>query len=228
MSHTVHPYAHRLGIIRDWKSRWFSVGGGKSAKYRQQLKTDVLIREYLDTRLRNFYVEDIQMERGEGKLRIIIKSSRPGMIIGRSGEGSAKLRNDIVKKMGKIGAEMPRDLKIDIEEVRSPESHAGIMSAMICEQLEKKMPFRRVIKQSIEKIMANKEVKGAKITVAGRLGGAEMARRESVKKGRLPLQTLRADIDYSYRTAYLNPEGNVGVKVWVYKGDIFEDKKANK
>ena len=221
MTHSVHPYAHRLGILRDWRSRWFAPKG----KYQQFLKADVLIREFLTKRLRGLYVDSIEMERGSNTLRIIIKTSRPGMIIGRSGEGTAKIRTDIAKQYRKIGVQMPTDFRFDIEEIRSPESHSAIVAHMIAEALEKRLPFRRVLKQTAEKIMANRDVKGVRIAISGRLDGADMGRRESIKKGRLPLQTLRADIDFARERAHL-PYGDIGIKVWIYRGDIFEEKRA--
>src|SRR3989344_353681 len=219
MSHTVHPYSHRLGIIRDWKSRWFGVG----ERYRSYLKGDVLITQYLEKRLRGFYVSDIEIERGEKTLRIIIKTSRPGMIIGRSGEGSEKLRADINSLINKKDLPKAKELKIDIEEVRSPESNAHIVAFMIIEGLEKRLPYRRVLKQTVEKVIANRDVKGVRILLSGRLGGADIARSESLKKGRVPLQTFRADIDYSGEKAHL-PYGDVGVKVWIYRGEVFSKK----
>jgi len=221
MTHVVHPYAHRLGIIRDWKSRWF----GSKEQYKVFLRGDVLLREYLDKRLKGFYVAGIEMERSEKSFKIIIKTSRPGMIIGRSGEGSVKLKSDIVKKAGKLKIKIPEEFKIDIEEVRSPESNAAIISKMVAEGLEKRLPFRMVLKQTIEKVMANRDVKGARISISGRLGGAEMSRREQVKRGGIPLQTFRADIDFAKERANL-PYGVIGIKVWIYKGEVFEkDKK---
>ena len=219
MSHTVHPYSHRLGIIRDWKSRWFGVG----ERYRSYLKGDVLITQYLQKRLRGFYVSDIEIERGEKTLRIIIKTSRPGMIIGRSGEGSEKLRADINSLINKKGLLKTKELKIDIEEVRSPESNAHIVAFMIIEGLEKRLPYRRILKQTVEKVIANRDVKGVRIVLSGRLGGADIARTESMKRGRVPLQTFRADIDYSAEKAHL-PYGDVGVKVWIYRGEVFSKK----
>ncbi|PCI29339.1 30S ribosomal protein S3, partial [Candidatus Wolfebacteria bacterium] len=183
MTHTVHPYAHRLGIIRDWKSRWFGVKG----LYQKFLKQDVLVREFLEKRLKGQYVSSIEMERGEDSLRIIIKTSRPGMIIGRSGEGSKKLRAEVTKLFRKKKMTLPKDLKIDVEEIRSPESDASIVGQMVGEALEKRMPFRRVLKQTVEKVMANRDVIGVRVVVSGRLGGAEMARREELKRGRIPL-----------------------------------------
>lgn len=219
MSHTVHPYSHRLGILRDWKSRWF----GTSGKYQEYLRIDVMLREYLEKRLRGMYINSIEMERGENLYKIIIKTSRPGIVIGRSGEGATKLRKDVVKELNRLGAVIPKDLKIDIEEVRGPEAHAAIVAQMLAEGLEKRLPFRRVMKQTVEKVIANKDVEGVKIALSGRLGGAEMGRKESIKKGRIPLQTFRADIDFARERAHL-PYGDLGIKVWIYRGEIFEKK----
>lgn len=227
MSHSVHPYSHRLGIIRDWKSRWIA----RDKNYRTALKADLLIREFLTKELRSFYLSDIQIERNQKSLRVIARSSRPGMIIGRSGDGAVKLRDKIIAHLKKKGIDMTRHLvgqefKLDIEEVRNPESNAAIMSMMVAEGLEKRLPFRRVMKQSLEKIMASKDVKGAKIKLAGRLGGAEMARIEDLKKGQIPLQTLRADIDFAREKAHMT-YGDIGIKVWIYKGQIFEKDLKN-
>ena len=220
MTHVVHPYSHRLGIIRDWKSRWF----GKRGQYQDFLRGDVLLREYLEKRLRGFYVSNIDMERGEKSFHIIIKTSRPGMIIGRSGEGMNKLKADIAKQMKRMKINRPDEFKIDVEEVRSPESDAAIVSQMMAEGLERRLPFRRVMKQTIEKVIANREVKGVRVVLSGRLGGAEMSRKESLKKGGIPLQTFRADIDFARERAHL-PYGDIGIKVWIYKGEIFSNKK---
>lgn len=219
MSHTVHPYSHRLGILRDWKSRWFAPKGS----YKKFLKSDILIRTYLENRFRGMFVSNVEIERGQKTLRIIIETARPGLIIGRSGEGAVKLRNDLLKMSGKLGITGEDDLKIDIKEVRYPETNARIMAQMIADGLEKRLPFRRVAKQSIEKMLANKEVKGAKIELSGRLGGAEMARVEKQKKGQIPLQTLRADIDFARHEARMT-YGRIGIKVWIYKGEVFAKK----
>ncbi len=218
MSHSVHPYSHRLGIIRDWKSRWFSV----NKAYRNALKADLLVREYLRKELRTFYLSDIQIERNQKSFRIIIRTSRPGMIIGRSGDGAVKLREKIIKLLQKNDVNLAgQELKLDIEEVRNPESNAAIVSLIVAEGLEKRLPFRRVLKQTLEKVLANREVQGAKIKLSGRLGGADMARQEDLKKGRIPLQTLRADIDFAKEKAHMT-YGDIGIKVWIYKGQIFE------
>lgn len=216
MSHTVHPYSHRLGIIRDWKSKWFAL----HSNYRGNLKADIIIREFLHKRLKGMFIGGVEIERGSKTTRIVIKTGRPGMLIGRSGEGTVKLRNDIVKALRREKIVMPADFKLDIEEVRSPESSAPIVAEMIAEGLEKRVPFRRVMKQMVEKVMANREVQGIKIYVGGRLGGADMARSETLKKGRIPLQTLRADIDYGTTRATI-PQGDLGIKVWIYKGEVF-------
>ncbi len=223
MSHTVHPYSHRLGIIRDWKSRWFGV----DKSYRTSLKADLIIREFLQKELRANYIGGIDIERNQKVLRVIIKTSRPGMLIGKAGDGVVKLREKLLKLIRSNKAEIAgQELKIDIEEVRSPESNAAIAGMMIAESLEKRLPFRRVMKQTIEKVMANKEVQGIRIRLGGRLGGAEIARTEELKKGRTPLQTLRADIDFAREKAHMT-YGDIGIKVWIYKGEIFKKDQKN-
>ena len=220
MSHIVHPYAHRLGIIKDWKSRWFGLKG----QYQKLLKGDILVRELLVKRLRGMYVSGVDIERGPKLFRIIIRTSRPGMLIGKSGEGAVKLKNELLTFAKKHNLSGFENLKLDIEEVRSPESNAAIVAHMVAESLEKRLPFRRVMKQTIDKVMANRDVKGVRMYLGGRLGGAEMARTEELKKGRIPLQTLRADIDYARERAHMT-YGDIGIKVWVYKGEIFEKEK---
>lgn len=222
MSKVVNPFSHRLGVLRDWRNRWFATGPA----YVENLKSDVLLREFLVRQLRGMYIGGIELERGGGKLRVIIKTSRPGIIIGRSGEGSTKLRNSIASFLQKKGLPVP-ELKLDIEEIRSPESNAAIVAYMVAESLEKRMPFRRVLKQTIEKVMANRDVKGVRIGLSGMLGGGSMSRTENLKKGRIPLQTLRADVDFARERANL-PLGVIGIKVWIYKGDVFSGGKKDK
>ncbi len=224
MTHIVHPYAHRLGIIRDWKSRWF----GKTTKsYVDYLRADVLVRQWLTKRLRGMYLSLIEIERSEKQYRIMLHTSRPGMIIGRGGDGMDKLRAALKKEMARLKIIVPQDVKIDIVEVANPEADAAIVAAMIAEGIEKRLPFRRVLKTTIEKVMANREVKGARIQVSGRLGGAEMARKEQIKRGGIPLQTLRADIDFAREKAYMT-YGVIGIKVWIYRGMKFTDDVATK
>jgi small subunit ribosomal protein S3 len=219
MTHTAHPYGQRLGIVRDWKNRWFV---RDKSRFKEFLKADTSLRDWLKKRLKNMYVASVEIERSETTLRLIIKTARPGMIIGRNGEGIAKLRKEIEKKVNAVTTGERPELKIDVEEVRNPEANAQIVSEMVAEGLEKRMPFRRVMKQTIEKVMANREVQGVRIRIAGRVGGAEMARTEEIKRGRVPLQTLRADVEFARTEAYLAYTGIVGVKVWIYKGEIFD------
>lgn len=218
MSKVVNPFSHRLGILRDWRHRWFAEG----AQFRQNLKADILLREFLLRELRGMYVGGLEIERAQGKLRVVIKTSRPGVIIGRSGEGSTKLRNSIAAFLQKKGLPVP-EIKLDIEEIRSPESSSAIVAYMVAEGLEKRLPFRRVLKQTIEKVMANRDVLGVRIGLSGMLGGGSMSRVEHLKKGRIPLQTFRADVDFARERANL-PLGVIGIKVWIYKGDVFSKK----
>jgi len=222
MSKVVHPFAHRLGILRDWRHRWFATGD----TYLEYLKADVLLREYLQKSLRGMHIGGMEFERNAKQLRVIIKTSRPGLIIGRSGEGSTKLKNSIESFLRKRGLNVP-EIKLDIEEIRSPESSAAIVAYMVAEGLEKRLPFRRVLKQTIEKTMANRDVKGVRIGLAGMLGGGSMSRREELKKGRIPLQTFRSDIDFAKERANL-PLGVIGVKVWIYRGEVFANNAKDK
>lgn len=220
MSHTVHPYSHRLGVIRDWKSRWFLA----NKSYRTALKADLLIREFLTEDLRANYVGGIDIERNRKTLRVIIKTSRPGLLIGKAGDGVAKLRDKVLKLLRKNKAEIvDQELKIEVEEVRNPESNARIVAMSIAESLEKRLPFRRVMKQVIEKVIANKDVLGVRVRLGGRLGGADIARSEEMKRGQIPLQTLRADIDFFREKAHMT-YGDIGIKVWIYRGEIFKQK----
>ncbi len=221
MSKIVHPYAHRLVILRDWKSRWFA----DPKKYVAYLKGDVLLREWLDKKLRGLYVSSIEIERNRKMTRLILKTSRPGLLIGRSGEGATKLKEEILKKMDKLGLPKGEDFKLEVVEVTNPESDAAIVAYMIAEGLEKRMMYRRVMKQTIEKVMATPGVEGVRIVLSGRLGGAEIARTEELKRGSIPLQTFRADIDFKRERATLS-YGTIGIKVWIYRGKIFAKKEA--
>jgi len=220
MTKIVHPYAHRLGIIRDWKSRWFP---GSAKKNREFIRTDAALRSFLAKRLHGSYVSHVEIERSQKDLRVQIHTARPGMVIGRSGEGATKLKKDLSQLLKSMRLSEVPQLRIDIIEVRSPESNAAIVAGMVVEGMEKRLPFRRVLKQTIEKAMANRDVKGVRIALSGMLGAASMSRKEELKKGRIPLQTFRADIDYAQEEAHL-PLGTIGVKVWIYRGDIFENR----
>ncbi len=223
MTHTVHPYAHRLGIIRDWKSRWFAAD---SKSYRENVKVDETIRRFLTKKLRGTFTSSIEIERSTAELRVILATARPGLVIGRSGENVAKLRAEIAAEVRKVAPKDRRTLKLDINEIRQPETDAAVVAYMVAEGLEKRMPFRRVLKQTIEKVIAAREVEGVRIAVSGRLGGAEMSRKEELKKGRIPLQTFRADIDFAHEKAHL-PYGVIGIKVWIYRGNVYQDKKTS-
>ena len=223
MTHVAHPYVQRIGINRDWRSRWFAAD---QKRFREYLRTDAAIRKLLAKRLKGMSVDTVEIERDEKALRILIKTARPGLVIGRSGEGATKLKKDVDMLLRTLKLEEKPELKIDIEEVRSPETSATIVGQMVAEGLEKRMPFRRVLKHTVEKVMANRDVQGVRIIVSGRLGGADMARREELKKGRIPLQTRRADIDFARVTAVL-PYGAIGIKVWIYRGDVFADRRAS-
>ncbi len=221
MSKKVHPYAHRMVILRDWKSRWFAT----DKNYSDFLKADIFIKDHLTKKLKNSFVSVIEIERSRNGVRVIIKTSRPGVIIGRQGEGAKKLKEELVKMMKKNNIVVPEDLKVDITEVSNPDADAKIVALSIVEGLEKRMPFRRVLKQTLEKVMAVREVKGVRILIGGRLNGADMARTESVKKGSIPLQTFRADVDFARERANMS-YGVIGIKVWIYKGEVFDkDKK---
>ena len=223
MSKVVHPYAHRLVILRDWKSRWFAT----DKNYVNNLKVDVAIREYLDKRLRGYYVSSVDIERGQKLIRVIIRTSRPGMVIGRNGEGATKLKADVEKQLKRAKLAVTDEIKFEIAEVTAPEGDAKIVAYMIAEGLEKRLPYRRVMKLLIEKVMAVRGVQGAKFYVGGRLGGAEISRSEVLKRGSIPLQTFRADIDYARETARL-AYGGIGIKVWIYKGQVFDNKSGAK
>lgn len=221
MTHRVHPYIFRIGHTKTWKSRWFNL-----KKFKEYLREDIVLREWLDKTLRQTHLDAIEFERSPNTLHIIIKTARPGLLIGRGGEGAGSLKKEIEKQIVKIWKRVgktpdKKEVKLTIEEVRSPEMHSAIVGQMIADSIEKRTPYRRVIKQMIEKVAAMREVKGVKIMVKGRLDGNDIARVEWLRRGRIPLQTLRADIDYAGKTAYTT-YGTVGIKVWIYKGEVFE------
>ncbi len=216
MTHIVHPKVFRIKDLKDWKSQWFN-----KKNYKKNLEQDYKIREFLNSQLRESAVDEILIKRSANSIHIIIRAARPGIIIGRGGTGIQELKKDIIRKIFK-GKIKGLDIKIDVEELGKAEIQAKVIAQGIAEQLERRMPFRRILKQTLDKLMQNPEVKGAKICVKGRLNGAEMARKECTPiRGRLPLQTLRANIDYDHVNAY-TIYGVIGVKVWIYKGEIFE------
>lgn len=221
MTHTVHPYAHRLGIIRDWKSRWFAID---KKSYRENVVVDNAIRSFLTKKLKGAYVADIEIERSQSEVRVILHTARPGLVIGRSGENAGKLRKELANVIREKAPNHKREVKLDIMEIRQPETNAAVVGQMIVEGFEKRLPFRRILKSTIEKVMAVREVIGVRLVVSGRLGGADMSRTEKMMKGRVPLQTFRANIDYAHTEAHL-PYGQIGIRVWIYLGDTFSKKE---
>lgn len=211
MTHKVHPKVFRIGQATDWKSRWFNF-----KEYKEWLKEDVVIRAFLSKKLRKFSVDSVEIERSPDLINIIINTSRPGLLIGRGGSGTEELKRQ-VKKLLKIGDKDKKEIRIEIREVKNPAVSASLVGQEIAEKLERRIPFRRVIKESIKKIMENREARGAKVKVSGRLDGSEIARTEFLKKGEMPLQTMRAVIDYAEERAICT-YGTIGIKVWIYKG----------
>ena len=211
MGHKINPTSLRLNITETWKSKWFSKN-----HYRQLLQEDVMIREYLEKHLKKAGLVRVDIERtGDGTLTIIVKTTKPGLIIGKGGAGIEDLKKKIKTKL-KIKTEM----KVNVEEVREVNLQAQVVANTISEQIEKRVAFRKLMKQSLEQIM-NAGAKGAKVAIGGRLNGAEIARTEHLSSGKIPLHTLRADIDFARSTAFTT-YGTVGIKVWIYKGDIFD------
>ncbi|MEA2113712.1 MAG: 30S ribosomal protein S3 [Patescibacteria group bacterium] len=217
MGHKVHPLIFRIGITSNWKSRWFD-----KKKYKDLLKQDVKLRAFINKKLDKAGVESVEIERSANFINIIVKTARPGLVIGRGGSGVEELKQAIKNLIQKDGLELSKaEIRLEIEEIKQPTSRARIAAMDIAAQIEKRFPYRRALKQALEKIMANSEVKGAKIIVKGRLNGAEIARKEWLKEGRIPLQTLRSDIDYAEATAYTT-YGTIGIKIWIYKGEVFD------
>jgi len=202
-----------MGITSDWRSRWFS-----KKEFAGQLKEDIKIRELIFRKFKNAAIGGVEVERSVGSVRILVKSARPGVIIGRGGTGLEDIKKMIKKNIFK---QKKINFKVEVEEIRNIEENAVIIAQSVAEQLEKRIPFRRVLKTTIERMTENKKISGIKIEISGRLGGADMSRREWSAKGNLPLHTLRSDIDFAKvvaRTTY----GVIGVKVWVNRGEVFD------
>lgn len=231
MSHKVHPKVFRINEVTDWDSRGFY-----KKNFPEYLKEDFEIREFLRKKLKNMGVEKIEIERFPRKLNIIITSARPGFIIGRGGGGVGELKKELERVLATcqnsftrarradarpVVSLIPPEIGIEIREIKDPWLSAVLASEWIAQQIEKRVHHRRVLKRALDKITAHKAVQGARVEVAGRLNGVMISRTEWLKKGRLPLQTLRAVIDYAKARAYCT-YGVVGVKVWIYKGDKFE------
>lgn len=212
MGHKANPIGMRIGITTSWKSRWF---GGRS--YQKNLREDVLLREFVLSKWKSAAIGFVEIERSSGSLRLVIGTSRPGVLIGRGGTGVEDLTR-AVKRQFFRGRRI--DLKIDIQEVKHFEENALLVAEQVAEQLERRLPFRRVLKGTLDQVEKNRSIRGVKIEISGRLGGAEMSRREWLSRGTLPLHTLRADIDFAKATARTT-YGAIGVKVWLYRGEKF-------
>ncbi len=211
MAHKVHPKVFRIKETAHWNSRWI-----EKKDFSKNLEEDFRIREFLSDKLKNAGVEKIEIERFPGKINVIIYCARPGLAIGRGGEGIEKLREELIKKILKI--EKKKELKLEIQGIKNPWTSATLVSQWIAQQLERRTPYRRVLKRALSKVMTNRDIKGVKLEVSGRLNGTEIARKEWLKEGKLPRQTIRADIDYGESRAHCT-YGTIGVKVWMYKGE---------
>ena len=222
MGQKIQPFSYRLGITQGWSSRWFPI----KKNFKNQLQEDVLIRRIIQKRIATAGIVRIDIERGaHNAYRIYIKAAKPGLIIGRGGKGieelSKAIENELKSLFRKRGtAQQKLALSLNVEELKRTEISALYIGQSIAWDLEKRLPARRVMKKYMELIMQNRDVKGAKIKLSGRIDGAEISRRESISKGSLPLTTLRANIDYGEARA-LCSYGYVGIKVWLYKGEIF-------
>ena len=210
MGQKINPTGLRVGVIKDWESRWYA----KNADFGDMLVEDYNLREWLLTKLAPAGVPKIEIERDANRVRINIHCAKPGMVIGRGGSEIDKLKAECEKKLGK-------DVSLNIVEIKSPDLNAQLVSESIASQLERRISFRRALKQAIGRTM-KLGAKGIKTQVSGRLGGADIARTEHYHEGTIPLQTIRADIDYGFaeaKTTY----GRVGVKVWIYRGEVLHD-----
>ena len=217
MSHKVHPKSFRIRGMEDWNIRGFY-----GRKMPQFLEEDFLIKDFLRKKLVEASVANIQIEHSSNKLIVIIETARPGLIIGRGGDGVGVLKTEIENKIKrKLKNKTNRELKIEIKEIKNPWISAALVAQMAAQQIEKRIPFRQVLKKSIERVITNREVKGIRMEVSGRLNGIEIARREWLSQGRLPRNTIRADIDFAQDEAHCT-YGKIGIKVWIYKGDKFD------
>jgi len=220
MGQKIHPIAFRLGITQNWKSRWFN-----KKKFQEFLKEDYFIRGFLTTKLVKAGIDHIAIERTADSINVMIHAARPGLIIGRGGSGIEDLKKEVKSLLHrKLKRPLKIDLRLSVEELRGADTKAAVLAQSMVDQLEKRLPFRRVMKQTVERVMQSKDVLGVKIMMKGRLDGAEIARREWLRRGQIPLQTLRVKIDFAQATAFTT-YGTVGVTVWVHKKEEVEEKK---
>ena len=212
MGQKINPHGFRLGITTDWKSRWYA-----DKQYKDYVKEDVAIRRLLATGLERAGIADVEIERTRDRVRVDIHTARPGIVIGRRGTEADRIRADLEKLTKK-------QVQLNILEVKNPESVAQLVAQGVAEQLSNRVAFRRAMRKAIQSAMRQPNVKGIRVQCSGRLGGAEMSRSEFYREGRVPLHTLRADIDYGLYEAKTT-FGRIGVKVWIYKGDIVGGKR---
>ena len=212
MGQKTHPYGFRLGIIKPWRSRWYA-----RHEFAELLQEDDLVRKYLRTRLAHAAVADVHVERKPGKATVTVFTGRPGVVIGKRGAEVDKLRDELAQLTGK-------EIRINVEEIKRPELSAQLVANNVAHQLTQRVSFRRAMKRSVQNTM-RMGAQGIKIRAGGRLGGAEIARVEGYHEGRVPLHTLRADVDYATATAKTT-YGTIGVKVWIFKGEVVEDRRG--
>lgn len=206
MGQKIHPIGFRIGVIRDWESKWYADKG-----YSENLYEDHRIRKWVKDRLANAAISHVEIDRPGGKLKVTLHTAKPGIIIGRGGKGVDDIRDQLEKLSGK-------SVHVNVQEIRHPDIDAQLVAESVAQQIEKRIAYKRAMRQSIMRAM-KLGVKGIRVMCAGRLGGAEMARREHQRDGKIPLHTLRADIDYGFTEA-ATTYGNIGIKVWIYKGDV--------
>lgn len=209
MGQKVHPTSFRIGTIYDWRSQWYADKG-----YADLLNEDRRIREYIEGRLGDASISRIDIERNANQLGVTLRTAKPGIVIGRGGQNVEQLRRELEA----MTAERRLKIRVDVVEIRVPELDAQLVARNVAEQMERRIAFRRAIKQAVQRTM-QRGAEGAKIIISGRLGGAEMSRRAQEMTGRVPLHTLRADIDYGFAEAN-TVFGKIGVKVWIYKGEV--------
>lgn len=216
MGQKVHPHGLRVGVIKDWDAKWYA----NNKNFSDYIIEDNKIREFVKAKLFQSGISKIEIERAAKRIKLNIFTAKPGMVIGKGGTGIEALKKELISMLG------DKTLLINIVEVKNPETDAQLMAENIAQQLEKRIAFRRAMKQTIQRAM-KQGVKGVKTECSGRLGGAEIARSERYHEGTIPLQTLRADINYGFAEADTT-YGKIGVKVWVYKGEVLPTKKVNK
>jgi small subunit ribosomal protein S3 len=216
MGHKVHPKILRIGVIKNWDSKWFA--RFKNKEYQKWLREDIKIREIIEKLCKDAGIDKIEIERNVNNITAIVHVARPGVIIGRGGLAIEEIRKKIIKS---VWPTQKVNFNLNIVEVRKPALSARILVDSMIADLEKRVPYRRVLKQALDRVEKAGGALGAKVSVAGRLNGIEIARRETLSWGKIPLHNLRADIDYAYGIAY-TIYGTIGVKAWIYKGEVFD------